>query len=316
MSREYRHDEQEMAQFLNEELKAKDPRTYTELYAGLQSRNFIPKIPGIDATDRTYEYEVWQTTGEAKFIGEHARDLPIIEVGRRPVSVGLTQVGAKMRFSVTALRGAMRVGKPIEEMTLRSASTSIMRKIDRLGAIGNPALGVTGLANDANILANNSVVAQNNWGATPTDWLASLNKLVAVTRSRLEQAAQIHEDVPAFAQFRVILPPTEFSNVMTTPLSANISRSVGEVFLENNRRWVSGLDEWNVLQDIHAGGKPRAVCLPVDPSALGFPIADQEFIREPPQFVDLDVLVPVWTAAGPPALRFKVAMSYMLLAAP
>lgn len=316
MTREYRNDEQEMAQFLNEELKAKDPRTYTELYAGLQTRNFIPKIPGIDSTDRTYEYEVWETTGEARFIAEHARDLPIIEVGRRPVNVGLSQVGAKMRFSVSTLRAAMRVGKPIEEMTLRSAATAIMRKIDRLGAIGNPALSVTGLANDANILAKNSVLAQNNWGATPTDWLASLNKLVATTRGRLEQSAQIHEDVPAFAQFRVVLPPTEFYQVMTTPVSANISRSVGQVFLENNARWVSGIDEWNVLQDIHAGGKPRSICLPVDPSALGFPIAEQEFIREPPQFKDLDVEIPVWTAAGPPALRFKVAISYMLLAAP
>lgn len=315
MSRQYRNDEQEMAQFLNEELKAKDPRTFTELYAGLQTRNFIPKIPGIDPTDRTYEYEVWSTTGEAKFVGEHARDLPLIEVGRRPVSSGLTPIAAKMRWSVSAIRAAMRLGKPIEEMTVRAASTSIMRKIDRLGAVGDAQLGVTGLANDASILANNSVSAQNNWGSTPTDWLASLNKLVAETRDRLEQAAMIHEDVPAFGQFRVILPPTEFYQVMTTPLSANISRSVGQVFLENNARWVSGLDEWSVLQTIHAGGKPRALCLPVDPMALGFPIAENEFVREPAQFVGLDVEVPVWTTAGAPALRYKVAMSYMLLAA-
>ncbi len=316
MTREFRNDEQEMAQFLNEELKAKDPRTFTELYAGLQSRGFIPKIPGIDSTDRTYEYEVWSATGEAKLVGEHARDLPLIEVGRRPVSVGLTQIAAKMRFSVTTLRAAMRLGKPIEEMTVRAASTSIMRKIDRLGATGDLQLGVTGLANDASILANNSVTPQANWGATPADWLASLNKLVAETRGRLEQAAMIHEEVPAFAQFRVVLPPTEFYQVMTTPLSATVSRSVGQIFLENNARWVSGIDEWNVLQTIHTGGKPRALCLPVDPMALGFPIAENEFVREPPQFVGLDVEVPVWTAAGPPALRYKVAMSYMLLAAP
>jgi hypothetical protein len=157
MTREYRNDEQEMAQFLNEELKAKDPRTFTELYAGLQARSFVPKIPGIDSTDRTYEYEVWQSTGEAKFIAEHARDLPIIEVGRRPVSTGLRPVGAKMRWSVQTIRAAMRVGKPIEEMTVRAASTSIMRKIDKLLAVGDAALGVTGLANDANILANNNV---------------------------------------------------------------------------------------------------------------------------------------------------------------
>jgi hypothetical protein len=138
---------------------------------------------------------------------------------------------------------------------------------------------------------------------------------VATTRGRLEQAAMIHEDIPAFGQFRVILPPTEFYNVMTTPLSATISRSVGQIFLENNARWVSGLDEWNVLETIAVGNKPRAICLPVDPMALGAPIADNEFVREPAQFKDLDVEVPVWTAAGPPALRYKVAMSYMQLAA-
>ncbi len=314
MDRQYRNDEQEMAQFLNEELKAKDPRTFTELYAGLQARNFIPKIPGIDATDRTYEYEVWSTTGEAKFIAEHARDLPIIEVGRRPVTSSLRPLGAKMRWSVQTIRAAMRLGKPIEELTVRAASTSIMRKIDRLLGLGDATLGVTGLANDADLITG-TVAPINNWGATPADWLSSLNKLVAETRGRLERSAMIHEDIPAFGQFRVILPPTEFYQVMTTPLSATISRSVGQVFLENNARWVSGLDEWNILQTVAAGNKPRAICLPVDPMALGAPIAENEFVREPAQFKDLDVEVPVWTTAGAPALRYKVAMSYMQLAA-
>lgn len=314
MDRQYRNDEQEMAQFLNEELKAVDPRTFTELYAGLRSRSFIPKIPGIDATDRNYEYDVWETTGEAKFIAEHARDLPIIEVGRRPVVSSLRPLGAKMRWSVQTIRAAMRLNKPIEELTVRATSTAIMRKIDRLLAFGDAALNVTGLANDAFLIAN-TVAPLNNWGATPLDWLNSLNKLVATTRGRLEQSAMLHEDIPAFDMFRVILPPTEFYQVMTTPVSATISRSVGQVFLENNARWVSGLDEWNHLQTVAAGGKPRAICLPVDPMALGAPIASEEFIREPAQFEDLDVEVPVWTSAGPVVLRYKVAMSYMQLAA-
>lgn len=313
--RNYRNDEQEMAVFLDEELKVKDPRTFTELYSGLRARSFLPKIPGINATDRTYEYDIWATTGEAKFIGEHARDLPIIEVGRRPATVGLRPVAAKMRWSVQTIRAAMRLGKPVEELTQRAAAVSIMRKADRLLALGDAALGVTGLANDAEIIANNNVTPENNFTGSNADRLASLNKLVSTTFGRLDQSSQFTDDVPAFGQLHVIMPPTEYFYCKSTPYSSTSSDSILEVFQRNWGDRVSGVSDWSVLATVAAGNKPRAIAMPVDPMAVGAPVAEQEFIREQAQFTDLDVEVPVWTTVGAPVLRYKMAISYMQLVA-
>jgi hypothetical protein len=48
--------------------------------------------------------------------------------------------------------------------------------------------------------------------------------------------------------------------------------------------------------------------------ALGAAIAEEEFVREPPQFSGLDVSVPVFTSSGGTVIRYKPAFSYMLLA--
>ncbi len=309
-----RFDELEMAAFLSRELEAKDPRTFTELYDGLRARKFIPKIPNISVYDKTYTYEVWATTGQADFIGEHAKDLPAIEVGRREFTRTMRPLGGSMNWSVLTLRGAMQAGVPIEDMTVKAASTAIMRKVDKDLAIGDSTAGYTGLCNDAGIIADNLVANVGNF-ATAANKLDSLNKLIADTRARVNYAAMLDDETPAFQKFHILLPPVEYAAIVQTPASANYPDSIYKVFMEQNREWCSGIDEWSYLQTIHSGGKPRGICYPLNEMALGAAIADQEFVREPAQFKGLNVSVPMFTSSGGTVIRYKPAFSYMLLSA-
>ena len=308
-----RNDELEMAAFLSRELESKDPRTFTELYDGLRARKFIPKIPGISVYERTYTYEVWATTGQADFIGEHAKDLPAIEVGRREFTRTMRPLGASMNWSVLTLRGAMQEGVAIEDMTVKAASTAIMRKVDKDLAIGDATAGYTGLCNDAGILSDNSVTAVSNY-TTAANKLDSLNKLIADTRARVDHATMLNDESPAFQKFHILLPPTQFAQIIQTPASANYPDSIYEVFMKQNAQWCSGIDEWSYLQTIHSGTGPRAVCYPLNDMALGAAIAEQEFVREPAQFKGLNVSVPMFTSSGGCVIRYKPAFSYMHLA--
>jgi hypothetical protein len=307
-----RNDELEMAAFLARELESKDPRTFTELYAGLRARKFIPKIPNISVYDSEYSYEVWAMTGQAEFIGEHAKDLPRVEVGRRPFSRTMRPLGASMGWSVLTLRGAMQRGIPIEDMTVKAAATVIARKVDKDLAIGDSTAGYTGLCNDAGIITDNSVAPVGTY-TTAANKLDSLNKLIAETRARVSYAAQFTDEIPAFGMFHILMPPIEYAQILQTPASASYPDSIYDVFMRQNREWCSGIDEWSYLQTIHSGGKPRAVCYPLNDMALGAAIAEDEFVREPAQFKGLDVSVPAFTSSGGTVIRHKPAFSYMLL---
>lgn len=312
MTSQYRNDEADLAVFLNRELESRDPRTFTDLYEGLQMRSLVPKIPGISVYDRQYAYEIWTTTGNAEFIGEHAGDLPRIEVGRREVALPMKPLGAEMGYSVLTLRGAMKGGIRFEEQTLKAASRAVMRKVDKVLAVGDTASGITGLFNDAEILSSYSVNPTGAYSGA-ANVLASLNALIATTRARVETVSMFHEDAPTFGKFHIVLPPTEHTYIHQTPASANYPDTIYKVFMEQNAEWCSGISSASYLATIHSGGKPRGVCYPINDVALGAAIADEEFVREAPQFKGLNVSVPMFTSTGGVCLRYKPAMSYMLL---
>ncbi len=303
--------------FLERELTSVDPKKYFELFAGLRAMDFVPPIENLAPYDRSYEYSLWSITGEAATYGENAKDLPRVGVKRTPFTRTITPIGASYGWTVDDIRAAAARGIPLDETTVIAAMTAIKRKLDRRIALGDTALGITGLLNDAVILSDNSVTAVNNWGSTPADWLASLNKLVSDTRQRLKQATEMPggEGVPAFNQFQILMPVGEYSDIKQNSVSTTIKDSVLNVFLDHNSEWVSGVSEWSYLDGIHNDGDGRAVCYPLNPAALGH-ATSRYYTEEPPQASGLNIEVPVHAASGGTVIRFPVAFSYMRLGAP
>lgn len=300
--------------FLERELTSVDPRKYMELFAGLKATLFVPPIQGIAPYDRSYEYSMWSITGEAATYGDNARDLPRVGVKRTPYTRRITPIGASYGWTVDDIRAAAAKGVPLDDVTVIAAMSTIKRKLDRRIALGDADLGYTGLLNDPVILANNSVTPVNNF-TTAADKLASLNKLVAETRLRLKQATESPdgEGIPAFDQFQVLLPTEDYAFIKQTPASANYPQSILEVFMANNREWVSGVSEWSYLDGIDAG-EGRAVCYPLNPAALGHATA-RYYTEEPPQANGLNIDVPCHAASGGTVIRYAVAFSYMKLGA-
>ncbi len=303
------------ALFLDVELEKKDPTKYFELYAGLRARRYVPPIDGIGPYDRTYSYTVWGITGEAKIYGQNANDLPRVGVTRRKYSREIEPIGAEFGWTIDEIRAAAAHNIPLDDVTFIAAMSSINRKMDTMLAVGDAAIGLTGLINDADIETNNTVDAVNNWGTDPADWMASLNKLVGDTRARLKLASAMPngDQIPAFDRFQIILPTAEYAQVKQTPFSDQSPQSVLSVFLQNNDEWVSGVGEWSLLSDIDASN-PRAICYPLNPAALGAAIG-REYLQEPPQYEGLNVNVPFSSSCGGTVIRHKVAFSYMRLAA-
>lgn len=298
--------------FLERDLTSVDPKKYMELFEGLRAMDFVPPIENIAPYDRTYEYSMWSITGEAATYGDNARDLPRVGVTRKPFNRRISPIGASYGWTIDDIRAAAQRNVPLDDVTVIAAMTAIKRKLDRRIALGDAALGYTGLANDAQILADNSVAV--DWDpADGAKMLAALNKLVADTRARLKLATEMPggDGIPAFNTFQVLLPTAAYSKAKQTPASANFPQSVLQIFMDNNREWVSGVSEWSILDDLGVGGGSvgRAIAYPLNPAALGHATA-RYYTEEPPQANGLNIDVPCHASSGGTVIRFQVAFSY------
>ncbi len=301
--------------FFSRYLESIDPTRYYELFSGLRARRFVPPVGNLGPYDRAYTYRMYTLTGEARAYGQNANDLPRVGVTAQEFSRAIRPIGAMYGWTTDEIRGAAASGVPLEETTVMAAMSAIERKIDRDIAIGDAANGFTGLANDADIATDNSITVVNSWGTDPEDWMASLVKLVADTRARCNQAAEMPggDVLPAFDRFQILMPPTQFGQVATTPFSTTNSESVLSVFLRNHSQWVEGVDEWSVLQTVDSGTDPRAVIYPKNPMCLGSLIA-REYTAEAPQPDGLRINVPCSASSGGMVFRYTFPVSYMRLA--
>jgi hypothetical protein len=297
--------------FFARQLESVDPTRYFELYAGLRARRFVPPIENIAAYDRTYTYQMYSVTGDAKFYGQNANDLPRVGVKAREYSRTIKPFGATYGWTIDEIRAAAARGVPLDETTVMAATSAIERTMDRLLAFGDSESGFTGLVNDAGIATDNMVSLTGSW-TDPADWLTNLNKLVAETRARLKQASQLPNGdlVPAFDRFQVLLPTEQYAQIKQNPYSDMSPLSVLQVFLDNNSEWVSGVAEWSALDGAGATEKDRAICYPLTPMALGAAIG-REFTPEAPQPEGLRINVPCSASCGGTVIRYPVAFSYM-----
>lgn len=297
--------------FVERELTAIDPKEYLELFAGLRAMEHVPAIENIAPYDKSYEFSMWSITGEAKNLGPNARDLSRVGVKRTPQTRTISSIGAAYGWSLEDLRAAAQRNVGLERLTVIAAQTVIRRGLDRRIALGDSALGYTGLCNDAQIETDNAVTVDWEPGVG-SKMLIALNKLVSDTRVRLKLAGELDSNMPAFDRFQILLPSGAFTDAAQTPASSNYPDSVLDVFMRQNSRWVSGVDEMGYLEDLGTG-VGRAICYPKNPLCLGHATA-RYYTEEAPQLNGLNMDVPVHAATGGTVFRYPVAVSYASLA--
>lgn len=305
-----RHDSGSTA-FLERELTSIDPRHYHELFAGFRAQEHVPSCDGIAPYDRSYEYSMWTVTGEAKNLGQNARDLSRVGIKRTTFNRSISDIAASYGWTVQDIRAAAQRGVEISQLSAIAAMMVIRRKLDSRIALGDADLGYTGLCNDAQIISDNTISVDWEPGVG-AKMLAALNKILADTRARLKLAGTLDDQMPAFDRFQFLLPSGAYTDAAQTPASSTIPDSVLEVFQRNNSRWVSGVDEMGYLDDL-GSGVGRAICYPKNPLALGHCTA-RAYTEEAPQANGLNIDVPCHAASGGTVFRYPVAVSYASLA--
>ena len=294
----WRFDDGETA-ILARQLEHIRAQTYDIKYAALLARRFIPVDNSVPSGAESHTYRSWNQFGAAKIITNFADDLPRIDVLATETTHALKSLGDSYGYSIQDLRASAMSGMQLDQHRAASARRAIELGIDAIAAVGDADAGLPGFTNNANVPL---VVADNiPWSlATTLEILADLNKLC---NSIPNTTLQVH------SPDTLLLDPTSFNLIATTPLSSTNDTTILQSFMKNSP-YIRNVDQWHRLTTAGAAGVNRLVAYERTPEVLQL-VVSQEFEQFPPQAKNLDFVIPCHARCGGVDIRYPLAMAYM-----
>jgi hypothetical protein len=286
--------------FIAKSLEYVIAKTYDVQYAEAKARLFIPLDSSVPNGAETYSYDQWDTVGLAKLIANYADDLPNVGAFVKRFTANCKGLGTAYDYSMQDIRAAQFARSKLPEMKPLAARRAIEYSLDDIAAFGNSDAGLKGFVNHDAVPV---VTAPNgSWVAgttTPAEMLEDLNAVA---------------DAPALATKLLYLPDTllvdtNTFSMMHTPIGADYSTTVLEVFLKTNP-YIKNVEQWTALDTADdAGTGPRWVCYKRSEEVVQLVIS-QEFEQFPPQPKNLAFIVPCHARTGGVSIKYPLAMCY------
>ncbi len=276
-------------------------QVYEIRYAQLKARRFFPVDTSVPSGAESFTYRMYNMFGAAAIIANYADDLPRVDVLGKEFSSLIKSLGASYGYSIQDIRRAAMAGAQLEVTKARAVRRAHEQSFDDIAAFGNAAAGLGGVTNNANVPL---VTPDNNpWDtATSLQIIDDLNKLVnAIVTSTRE----------IFIPDTVLLDDTSFEVVSTKPMSStgDTDKTVLRYFLDNNP-YINNVDRWNKLNDAGAGGVTRIMAYPRDPEVVQI-VEPQPFEQFPPQWRNLEAVIPTHSRVGGVRIMYPLGMAYM-----
>lgn len=282
------------------QLEQIETRLFEVKYPDGHAIELVPLLTAIDPGALSYTYRVNDYAGKAKRVANWATDFPRIDLQGKEVTHKLDNYGVSFGYDLQQLRSARFAGFQFESQLNVAARRVVMRELDANLWFGDSAIGVTGLANNANV-ALVTVITGTWTTATALQILADVQKLInaAVTTSKgVEKTTD------------VILPISRYEIISKKFLGAD---APGMTVLDMLKKANPGVGFWQSyrLETADAGSTgPRAIAYANDREKLEGLV--------PTEFEVLPVIdqggqfeVKCMGRFGGVAVRYPVAVSYM-----
>lgn len=240
------------------QLEAIEQRLYEVKYPDGHAIELIPLNTSIDPGALTYTYRVQDYAGEAKRVSNWATDFPRVDMQGFEVSHKLQNYGISFGYNLQQLRSAKFANFALEQNLNASARRIVMRKLNDNLWFGDSSIGVTGLANNANV--SPTAVITGAWASASADeMLADLQKLISASTNNSKGV----EKTTAVA-----LPVSLFTLISTTFMGTS---APGVTVLDMAKKANPGVAFYssNSLETADAGGTgPRIVAFDSDSEKL------------------------------------------------
>lgn len=301
-------------EFLALELEALEAEFFRPLHTPMAFRQAVPvRNTGWPPGAETIGYKVMDWTGEAKWIANAADDLPLVNIAVGKEVQRVHNVGAAYQVSLVELQAASMANLPLEREEAVAAAEAIERKLDKVAAIGDLGLGMSGVLNaDSTGVAINTPAANGTGSGTlwstklgePYKIVADLNKLlsdvVAASKGQIRPDRLIMDySVMALLESNMFAPGFMSQNILNA--------------FFDSQPYIKTLDQvilWDYARTASTTGGSRIVALQADPRFLQFAIP-YEANALPPQYKNLAILVNMYGRVAGMQIKQSFALRYL-----
>ncbi len=234
--------------FFQRQLEKIKAKTYDVRHQDLKARTLFPVSneggPGIT----TITYRSYDMVGQAKIITAYAKDLPRADVFGKEVSIPVRSVGIAYGYNVDEINSAQLSGFPLDQRRANAGERGIEEKIDDVAWNGDADSGMPGLLTNADIPVGN---VPNGVGGnpefstkTPDEVLLDLNNLLTdiFSLTKMKETGNT-----------VLMPPDQWSLIMTTPRSTQSDTTIAEFFVKSSP-WINSLDDLVPINELSGAG--------------------------------------------------------------
>ncbi len=235
--------------FFQRQLELIKARSYDVRYAELKARMLFPVSneggPGITSiTYRTYDQ-----SGAAKIINAYADDLPRADVAGKETTIPVRSVGISYGYNLDEIQASQLTGAALDQRRANAARRSNEQVVNDVAFFGDTTSGLPGLFSNPNI-PTGAVVnpgSGTEWvNKTPDEILFDVNDLFAdifETTKMVEQGNTL------------LLPPNQWSYIMSTPRSSNSDTTIAQ-YLVQNSPYLNSMEDIIPVNECAAANNP------------------------------------------------------------
>lgn len=235
--------------FFQRQLEHIKAKSYDVQYAELKARSLFPVSNEAGPGVTSITYRTYDSVGMAKIINAYADDLPRADVAGKETSIPVRSVGTSYGYNLDEINAAQLTGQPLEQRRANASRRAVEQVVNNVAFYGDADSGLPGLFSNPNI-PTGAVVdpgSGTEWvNKTPDQILTDINDAFAdvfETTKMVESANTL------------LLPPGQWSYIMTTARSANSDTTIAQ-YVVNNSPYLNSLDDIIPLNECAAANNP------------------------------------------------------------
>lgn len=224
-------------------------------------REILPVSNEVPAGAETFEAYLEDHVGEAEVTDDYASDSPASDATLSKDTRKIAALRTHFNYSVQDMRNALMAGRSLQERKAMSARDKIERGLDKVAALGDSRLGITGFLNDGNVTRVDAADpgSGTEWSIKTAD---QRNEDIFDAISAIQVATNQTEG----QQVDLVLPPAQMFLLQSTRVADTGMSGLG--YLRANVDAVRNVWSWFRLTGAGQGGSDRMVVFDRNPAKL------------------------------------------------
>lgn len=214
--------------FFQRQLEYVKSKSYDVQYPELKARSLFPVSNEAGAGATSITYTTYDQIGAAKIINAYANDLPRADISGKETTSPIRSVGISYGYNIDEIQASQMTGAALDQRRANAAVRSNEQTLNTIAFFGDAEHNLPGFFNNPNIPTGNVVNpgSGTEWvNKTPDEILFDINDAFAdvfETTNMVERANTL------------LLPPSQWSYIASTPRSANSDTTILQYVVKNS----------------------------------------------------------------------------------